>query len=150
VNELRGAIGDFTMKVIAEGVVAVTDNKFTLSPERLCFYIDDTYDFIDDPYYPSQPLGFWNFNGLALSVAKAELSNIGVADELQGLATRSMLIKGSELDQQYADIAAQRYFLIKNKNFKAYRDQYYKGGDFKIFSDFHYEAVSVEDVVLDR
>lgn len=63
-NELRGALANFNCRVFGEGEVAVERGRILVSIRRLGFYIEDTYDFVDDGSL-SQPLGYWGFDGVS-------------------------------------------------------------------------------------
>jgi hypothetical protein len=150
IDELRGALGDFTMKVIAEGSLRISEFEYVFCPVRLGFYIDDTYDFIDGAITPSQPLGFWNFNGLAMSVTEALATNLSIDSQSLLLAGQSMVKSQSDLDQKFKDIATDRYFLVRNKDFQTYRKKFGRGGDFKIYSDIFYQPAPKAPIVLGR
>jgi hypothetical protein len=149
VDELRAALADFTLKVIAEGSVKITQEEYILYPVRLGFYIDDTYDFIDDSSRVSQVLGYWNFDGLA-TVSDVASNEIATGFKTQSLVRRSLFMHGDEFEKQYADISAQRYFLARNKSFQEYRTKSGMGGDFRVFSDMYFLEIAVPPIILRR
>lgn len=150
VNELRGALGDFNMRVIAEGEVTITASEYIFYPERIGFYVDDSYEFVDARFVPSQVLGFWSFSGLAPSALDAFVTNERVAMLSNDLRKDSLFNGGRHSAQEYRDILKDRYYLIQNKSFSEYRAMYKRGGDFKVNSDIKYESVSVPPIVLNR
>jgi hypothetical protein len=150
VDELRGALGDYNVKVIAEGVLTVAEDRYQFAPDKLGYYINDSYDFADTEYLPSQPLGFWNFDGLAMSVSAALMNNIGVDTSLQGLMVGSLFGSVQSTGKKYVDISNARYFLIQNDDFETYRKKTGRGGDFIVYSDIHYEPISTSPIVLER
>lgn len=150
VDELRAALADFTLKVVAEGVLEITPEKYIFYPAWLGFYIDDTYDFIDDPYWPSQILGYWNFEGMATRLRDVVVNEVAFDFEAQSFSRQSILMHVDDLERKYADISARRYFLANNKAFQEYRVQKNRGGDFRIYSDMHIENISAPPIKLDR
>ncbi|MBP5100518.1 DUF6402 family protein [Pseudomonas protegens] len=139
VDELRAALADFNLRVFPEGEVVVTADKVQLAVSRIGFYVEDAYDFNDAPNsFFSQPLGFWNFDGIEGPVA-ANAANVSGA-RIQG-AIAAQPFGGGASDRTYKEIAEARYFYIKNSHFVAYRKQKGKGGDFQVFSDVLYEDV---------
>lgn len=141
INELRGALGNFNMRVIAEGSVVVSATQVSFKAERLGFYAEDNYDFNDDGTWISQPLGFWSFDGLAGSVSEALLTNHGIQQSTSSIASASLLGMNEARKRQYIDLLNARYFLIQNSHFDRYRELHNKGGDFRVFSDIHYESL---------
>lgn len=152
VDELRAALGNFNLRVVAEGDMVVTASAYVFYPVKLGFYIDDCYDFNDesDWWRPSQLLGFWGFNGLAMSIPEVMARGLSTDEQLQSLALQSMTGDEKFFDQRYADIDSQRYYLIQNKNFQDYRRKYSRGGDFKISSDIYYEDIVSPPLVFEK
>ena len=59
-NDVFGALGNFTYHVAVEGVLQPKGNRIIL--KKAGVYVFDSYDFTDDAgAWLSQPLGFWNF-----------------------------------------------------------------------------------------
>lgn len=106
VDELLGALGDFTMKVAAGGTIR--GKRVTI--ERVGFYIRDTFEFMDEGLTTifSQPLGMWGPNGIYQNV-------------------------GNALECVVSDGCV--YLYVDNRSYRDYRKKYGKGGDFIIYSD---------------
>lgn len=146
IDELRAALADFNVRVFPEGEVVVTKDKVQLLVSRIGFYVEDAYDFNDAPSsFFSQPLGFWNFDGIEGPFA-ANAANVGLA-EAQGAVTMQGPGDAAS-DRMYKEIAEARYFYIKNSHFVAYRRKTGKGGDFQVFSDVLYEHVPLVVMTL--
>lgn len=139
INELRGALANFNMRVIAEGTISTSKENINFTAQRLGFYIEDSYDFNDGDDWISQPLGFWSFDGMARSAAEAALTNTGVDQSSIDIAQASIFGMSEEMQKAYVDLNNSRYFLVQNSHFIKYREKHHKGGDFRIFSDIHYE-----------
>lgn len=146
-DELRGALANFNMRVIAEGVVNVFDKKIVFVADRLGYYVEDNYDFNDGDDFVSQPLGFWNFDGVA-GVLEANAQNIAIDHLIAGIARSSMFGMSEASERLFVETANERYFFIQNKHFVKYRKLHSKGGDFKIFSDIFYENIAPVSIVL--
>ncbi|KTT47707.1 hypothetical protein SB11R_18680 [Pseudomonas oryzihabitans] len=143
-DDLRAALANFNLRVAAEGNISIRPQGFLFRVERLVFYAEDSYDFRDPCMWYTQPLGFWNSNGMAKSLYEATLVNIGVAGTLQSNAGIFNVLHDS---QEYADILSQRFFLVTNSMFSSYRKAYGKGGDFRVFSDVHYESLPRPEII---
>lgn len=139
-DELRGALANFNRRVIAEGVANVFDTKIEFVASRLGFYAEDTYDFNDGDDFISQPLGYWNFDGVA-GVVDANAQNIAIDQETAGIAQSSIFGMSKASEQRFIEAANKRYFFTQNKHFVEYRKRYSKSGDFRIVSDIFYEAI---------
>ncbi|WAJ36340.1 DUF6402 family protein [Pseudomonas sp. GOM7] len=134
-NDLRGALADFNLRVAAEGEVRVYAERIEFQPRTLLFYAEDNYDFNDDGTVFSQPLGFWNFDGIAPSLLQAFAHNAGVDAVSQGIMQQSLFGMNTENQRRYMDEQSKRYMLVLNSHFAEYRTRYNKGGDFRVFSD---------------
>lgn len=134
-NELRGALGNFQLRVTAEGEVDVYANRIVFQPRTLVFYAEDSYDFIDDKAVFTQPLGYWNFDGIAPSLLDVALQNNLVDVMTERIISQSLFGMNPESQRHYMDEQSKRYMLVLNSHFAAYRDKYKKGGDFRIYSD---------------
>ncbi|ADD53001.1 DUF6402 family protein [Pseudomonas syringae group genomosp. 3] len=140
-DELRGALANFNMRVVAEGVVNVFDDKVEFVADRLGYYVEDNYDFSDGDDFFSQPLGYWNFDGVA-GLFEANGQNAAIAQETTAIAKSSIFGMSEASEKRYIEMGNKRYFFIQNKHFVEYRKLYSKGGDFKIFSDIFYEQIT--------
>ena len=139
VDDLRGALANFNLRVAVEGSVNILDDKIIFVANKLGFYVEDAYDFNDEGMI-SQPLGYWRFDGIAPSAPHAIMTNSGIDQAQSGLAWQTMF--GSErAEARYKDLQGKRYFLITNSHFVKYRETYLKGGDFRVYSDVLYEAI---------
>lgn len=138
-NDLRGALANFNLRVIAEGQVNVMPDSVIFTADTLGFYAEDSYDFVDDTFW-SQPLGFWNFDGIAPSVVSALATNHAADQQTSTLAMQSMF--GSETaNARFKEVQESRYFLVLNSSFQKYRAAHNKGGDFRVYSDILYEPL---------
>lgn len=139
INDLRGALANFNLRVAAEGTVNVFNEKIIFIAEKLGFYVEDAYDFNDEGMI-GQPLGYWSFDGIAPSIPHALMTNRGIDQAQSGLAWQTMF--GNErAESKHRDLEGKRYFLITNSHFVKYRNTYHKGGDFRVYSDVLYEAI---------
>lgn len=139
-DELRGALANFNVRVIAEGEVIVAAKKISFLVNRIGFYIEDSYDFSDKGTRFSQPLGYWNYDGVADPVTgngSNFLSAIGKAE-----MARTAAMRGEDVQAMFKDIDGKRYHFIQNSDFSEYRAKFGKGGDFTVFSDMMYESVT--------
>ncbi|MBB3241127.1 hypothetical protein FHW68_002647 [Pseudomonas sp. Tn43] len=139
-DELRGALANFNMRVIAEGEVILASRKISFLVNRLGFYIDDSYDFSDVGNRFSQPLGYWNYDGVADPVTgngSNFFSAIGKAE-----MAKTAALRGEDVQAIFKDIDGKRYHLIQNSDFSDYRTKHGKGGDFIVYSDVLYEGVT--------
>ena len=140
VDELRAALANFNLRVIAEGEVIIADKKIEFFVNRLGFYAEDSYDFTDgNDASVSQPLGFWNFDGIA-NPAAALASNTNMAS-MQASVSENPAISPEDMAALFQEVESQRYYLVQNNDFVEYRAQHGKGGDFRIFSDIQYEDI---------
>ncbi|HCJ30665.1 MAG TPA: hypothetical protein DHV63_15570 [Pseudomonas sp.] len=89
-NDLRGALADFNLRVAAEGDVKIHADRIMFRPRTLLFCAEDNYDFNDDGSVFSQPLGFWNFDGIAPSLLEATAHNAGVDAVSRGITQQSL------------------------------------------------------------
>lgn len=139
-DELRGALANFNMRVIAEGEIIIASGKISFLVNRLGYYIDDSYDFSDVGNRFSQPLGYWNYDGVADPVTSNGsnfFSAIGKAE-----MARTAAMRGEDAQAIFKDIDGKRYHLIQNSDFAEYRSTHGKGGDFTVYSDILYENVT--------
>ncbi|MFK3772938.1 DUF6402 family protein [Pseudomonas sp. NPDC089406] len=139
-NDLRGALANFNLRVIAEGNVAVLTDSIIFTASTLGFYVEDSYDFVDDTFW-SQPLGFWNFDGIAPSIASAMATNNGI-DQMSSASAMYSMSGNPQAEARYREIQEARYFLITNGSFAKYRKIQKKGGDFRVFSDIYYKPLA--------
>lgn len=139
-DELRAALANFNMRVFPEGNVVVSEKGIQLLVDRIGFYVEDSYDFNDSPDDSfSQPLGYWNFDGIA-NPAIANAANISAQQAKTNIASNPFL-DPQDSQKMYKELDEARYFYITNSHFVKYRAQFNKGGDFQVFSDVLYEAV---------
>lgn len=139
-DELRAALANFNMRVFPEGNVVVSEKGIQLLVDRIGFYVEDSYDFNDSPDDSfSQPLGYWNFDGIA-NPAIANAANISAQQAKANIASNPFL-DPQDSQKMYKELDEARYFYITNSHFVKYRAQFKKGGDFQVFSDVRYESV---------
>lgn len=139
-NDLRGALANFNMRVIVEGVVNVYPDKLDFIAERIGFYVEDAYDFNDEGLF-SQPLGYWNFDGIANSVSDGVSHNAKLEYE-KAKAVITSIVTDDDSEQRFKDLESKRYFLVTNNDFVKYRTLHKKGGDFVVYSDIGYESIA--------
>ena len=112
----------------------------TFIAERIGFYAEDAYDFNDDGLL-SQPLGYWNFDGIAPGVTDGLSSDISIGyEKVKAVATAPF--SSDDIEQRFKDLESKRYFLITNSHFVQYRSAQKKGGDFVAYSEIGYEAIT--------
>ncbi len=157
VNELRAALANFNMRVIAEGMVVVTDKNIVFIPSRLGFYIEDAYDFNDGTVFYSQVLGYWNFDKLVTDPVEGAKANAKLAAEMTTVMAESKYqeTRGQQSAQQkgeavrrYRELEGKHYMLVQNSDFRDYRDLSKKGGDFRVYSDIQYEGVTATPIEI--
>jgi hypothetical protein len=139
-DELRAALANFNVRVFPEGKLVVSSESIELRVERIGIYIEDAYDFNDaSDDYLSQPLGFWNFNGIA-NPLYAVAANISAAQaELESASSPYMTPEESK--SMFTEVEGVRYFYVTNSHFTRYRAELGKGGDFQVLSDVLYQSV---------
>ena len=139
-DELRAALANFNVRVFPEGKLVVSVDSIQLFVERIGFYAEDAYDFNDAPEDEfSQPLGFWNFDGVA-NPAYAATANAGAAQMRSDIASNPYL-SAEDSQAMFKEIDSARYFYITNSHFVKYRAEFGKGGDFQVLSDVHYQSI---------
>lgn len=139
-DELRGALANFNMRVIAEGEIIIASGKISFLVNRLGYYVDDSYDFSDVGNRFSQPLGYWNYDGVADPVTSNGSNFLAAMGKAEMARTAAM--RGEDVQALFRDIDGKRYHLIQNSDFAEYRATYGKGGDFTVYSDILYEDVT--------
>ncbi|KAE8240405.1 hypothetical protein A4X03_0g8533 [Tilletia caries] len=139
-NDLRGALANFNLRVTVEGTVNAFPDKVTFIAERIGFYAEDAYDFNDEGLL-SQPLGYWNFDGIAQGVADSLSNNANIGYEKVKVVVTAPFTD-DDVEQRFKDLESKRYFLITNSDFVAYRSRHRKGGDFVVYSNIGYETIT--------
>lgn len=139
-NDLRGALANFNLRVTVEGTVNAFPDKVTFIAERIGFYVEDAYDFNDEGLL-SQPLGYWNFDGIADGLTDSLSSNANI-DYEKAKVVATAPFTGDDVEQRFKDLESKRYFLISNSHFVKYRSMHKKGGDFVVYSDIGYETIT--------
>jgi len=146
-DELRAALANFNLRVFVEGKVVVAIDRIQLFVDRIGIYVEDAYDFVDSAgFKPSQPLGYWNFEGIADPVS-ANAANIGM-QQMQSDMARNPFASDDSANKMYKELAEARYYYITNSSFERYRSEHAKGGDFQVFSDVLYENVPLVVIPL--
>ena len=146
-DELRAALANFNLRVFVEGKVVIAVDSIQIFVDRIGIYAEDAYDFNDEPgLKPSQPLGYWNFDGIADPIT-ANAANIGMQQMQSGMA-RNIFSPDEAATKMYKEIAESRYYYISNSNFVKYRNEHGKGGDFQVLSDVLYESVPMTVISL--
>jgi hypothetical protein len=148
IDDLRGALANFNLRVAVEGSVIVSDKKITFIADKLGFYVEDAYDFNDDGMI-GQPLGYWNHDGIAPSASHAIMTNAGI-DHMQSALALQKMLGDESAGSKHKDLEGNRFFLIMNSHFVKYRNTYNKGGDFRVYSDVLYEAIPPASFEVDK
>ncbi|TBN36944.1 DUF6402 family protein [Pseudomonas sp. BGI-2] len=156
VNELRGALANFNLRVIAEGLVVVTNKNIVFTPSRLGFYIEDAYDFNDGVVLFSQILGYWNFDKLITDPVEGASANMKLNYEMNTIdfnskaeATKEQVEKHrADSLRRYRELDSKHYMLVQNSDFREYREINKKGGDFRVYSDVLYESVTAAPIEI--
>lgn len=139
-DELRAALANFNVRVFPEGKVIISVDSIQLFADRIGFYVEDAYDFNDAPDDNfSQPLGYWNFDGIA-NPAYATAANAGMAQMKSDMASNPF-VDPQDAQKMFKELDESRYFYISNSHFVKYRAEFGKGGDFQVLSDVQYESV---------
>lgn len=139
-DELRAALANFNVRVFPEGKVIISVDSIQLFADRIGFYVEDAYDFNDAPNDKfSQPLGYWNFDGIA-NPAYATAANAGMSQMKSDVASNPFL-DPQDAQKMFKELDESRYFYISNSHFMKYRSEFGKGGDFQVLSDIQYESV---------
>jgi hypothetical protein len=84
---------------------------------------------------------------MAQSATEATLVNSGIDQSLISIAQASIFGMSEEMQKTYADLNNSRYFLAQNSHFMRYREKHHKGGDFRVFSDIHYENLTHPTII---
>ncbi|WP_226500763.1 DUF6402 family protein [Pseudomonas sp. MWU16-30322] len=150
VNELRAALANFNVHVFADGNIRVTEETITLIPERIGFYVEDSYDFNDSWFEPSQALGYWNFDGLETSLKKGLSQNADIRVKQNNIAFQARGGLSPEQAKEMNALEHKHYMFVQNGDFKKYRKESGKGGDFRVYSDILYENVSAEPIEFQK
>lgn len=150
VNELRAALANFNVHVFADGNISVTKESVTLIPERIGFYVEDSYDFNDSWFEPSQALGYWNFDGLETSASKGFSQNADVRMQQNRIAFQARGGLSPEQAQEMDALEHKHYMFVQNGDFREYRDSNSKGGDFRVYSDILYENVTASPIEFSK
>lgn len=139
-DDLRGALANFNLRVIAEGEVVIVSKKIEFVVNRLGFYVEDSYDFGDGSDFISQPLGFWNFDGTVIPPA-AIARNVSINSNETAMM-ESGVMDPVEVAEVFKELEGARFYLIQNSDFVEYRQCHGKGGDFQVLSDILYESIT--------
>ncbi|KQV23183.1 hypothetical protein ASC74_01115 [Pseudomonas sp. Root329] len=148
VNELRAALANFNIHVFAEGEIVVTEKSVVFLPNRIGFYIEDSYDFNDALSLYSQGLGYWNFDGIEADIVEGANKNASNTREQNRLKFNSRGGMSPEKQAAYDELGRKHYMLVQNSDFQKYRQENQKGGDFRVYSDVLYESVSAAPIEI--
>ncbi|WP_192562872.1 DUF6402 family protein [Pseudomonas gozinkensis] len=145
-DDLRGALANFNLRVIAEGDVVIVSKKIEFLVSKLGFYVEDSYDFGDGSDFISQPLGFWNFDGTVIP-PEAIARNISINSNQTAMMETGAL-SPADVAEVFKDLEGARLYLIQNSDFVEYRQCHGKGGDFRVLSDIKYETISPTTIAI--
>jgi len=59
-NDMYGALGRFDFRIAANGKVKLVDSQYEITITKIGIFMRDQYDFIDNNWVYSQPLGYWD------------------------------------------------------------------------------------------
>lgn len=118
IDDWYGAIGNASLKLAVSGYSGSHQNRAAFFVERVGVYLKDTYDFVDDKKYVSEPLGIWSKNRV---LTKAE----------------SALYLDSYFAGAFGMLARKwsGFIPVFNSDFRDWQDKHNTGGDFIVFSD---------------
>lgn len=141
-DDWYGAMGRATMKVATSGVVTqLAPNRVRIAVDQIGVYIRDTYDFVDSTLI-SQPLGFWNSQGVTRDRTAGNL--------LFDVETHQRYTPGAQREAQActasrgsAGSPPGATYRVQNKHFAEYRGTHQMGGDFVLYSDVKVERLRV-------
>ncbi|RON08106.1 hypothetical protein BK659_16215 [Pseudomonas brassicacearum] len=145
-DDLRGALANFNLRVISEGDVVIVSKKIEFQVKRLGFYVEDSYDFGDGSDFISQPLGFWNFDGTVIP-PEAVARNISINSNQTAMMETGAL-NPADVAEVFKELEGARFYLIQNSDFVEYRQCHGKGGDFRVLSDIKYETIAPTTIVI--
>ncbi|WP_039046579.1 MULTISPECIES: DUF6402 family protein [Plesiomonas] len=118
IDDWYGAIGNASLKFAVSGYSGAHHGRPAFFVDRVGVYLKDTYDFVDEGKYISEPLGVWSKNGvLTKAGTTAYLASYGSA--LFGILAREW----------------SGFVPIYNSDFRNWQDKHNAGGDFIVFSD---------------
>ncbi|KAB7692335.1 DUF6402 family protein [Plesiomonas shigelloides] len=118
IDDWYGAIGNASLNFAVNGYSGTHHGRSAFFVDRVGVYIKDTYDFVDDGEYISEPLGVWSKSGvLSKAGSVAYLASYGSA--LFGILAREW----------------RGFVPIYNSDFRDWQDKHNAGGDFIVFSD---------------
>ena len=122
-DDLTGALGSFNF------CAAIGDAHFNRDADRatitsIIIYIKDNYTFTDKKDEPSQYLGHWNRNSVAIVPATSGAAIGGIPWIDYPIAVGDMRVRDSV------------YYPVRNSSFRRWQQHHQRGGDFVIFSDY--------------
>lgn len=118
IDDWYGAIGNASLKFAVSGYSGIHQNRPAFFVERVGVYLKDTYDFVDDKQYMSEPLGIWSKHRV---LTKAE-SAVYISSYGSGLF--------GQLARNWSGFVP-----VYNRDFRDWQDKHNSGGDFIVFSD---------------
>jgi hypothetical protein len=142
-DDWYGAMGRATMKVATSGVVTqLAPNRVRILVDQIGIYIRDTYDFVDDRLI-SQPLGFWNSQGVTRDRTAGNLWFDVETRQRYAPGNRGQAAPECTATQGSAGSPPGATYRVQNKHFSEYRGTHRMGGDFIVFSDVKVERLRV-------
>ena len=118
IDDWYGAIGNASLKFALRGYTGIHQERPAFFVERVGVYLKDTYDFVDDNKYASEPLGVWSKHRV-LTKAESTIYLSSYASGLFGMLAR----------------AWSGFVPVYNRDFRDWQDKHNTGGDFIVFSD---------------
>lgn len=142
-DDWYGAMGRATMKVATSGIVTqLAPNRVRIVVDQIGIYIRDTYDFVDDRLI-SQPLGFWNSQGVTGDRTAGNLWFDVETRQRYAPRNAGQAAPACTAAQGSAGSPPGATYRVQNKHFAEYRGTHRMGGDFIVFSDVKVERLRV-------
>ena len=107
-----------SLKFALRGYTGIHQERPAFFVERVGVYLKDTYDFVDDNKYASEPLGVRSKHRV-LTKAESTIYLSSYASGLFGMLSR----------------AWSGFVPVYNRDFRDWQDKHNTGGDFIVFSD---------------
>jgi hypothetical protein len=146
-DDWYGAMGRATLKIAVSGrVTQLSASRCRIVLDEVGLYLRDTYDFVDS--FPglasrtffSQPLGFWNADGVSRqSTVGSLLREVHTSARYQPPPERPGAAAAAParctLNPRGAGNPQGAQYRVQNNHFDEYRRTHRRGGDFVVYSD---------------
>ncbi|PJG59919.1 DUF6402 family protein [Aeromonas cavernicola] len=118
IDDWYGAMGNASLNFAVSGYSGTQNERPAFFVKRIGIYLKDTYDFVDDRKYISEPLGIWSKQRV---LTKAE-SAVYLSSYSSGLF--------GKLARNWSGFVP-----IYNSDFRDWQEKHNSGRDFIVFSD---------------